>query len=89
MNFWHDGSYRSRILLSKIPIPGCDLEVKVTDLEFSYKSPNFLLLSLYSYIIKTFWLISFIFGMIVDIGLKFNLEKFLSRVVTLGLRLQT
>ena len=34
----HVGRYRSRVLLSLIPIPGYDLEVKVTDLEISYKS---------------------------------------------------
>ena len=47
-------------LLSLIPIPGYDLEVKVTDLELSYKSKKFLHLSLYSYIIKTLCWISFI-----------------------------
>ena len=40
MYIWHDGTYRSVVLLSTIPNPGCDLEVKVTDLEFSYKSQN-------------------------------------------------
>ena len=43
MNFmyiWQDGRYKSRVLLSKIPTPGCDLEVKIADLEFSYKSQN-------------------------------------------------
>ena len=35
------------------------------------KTVNLLHLSLYSYIIKTLWWISFIFGMMVDIGLKF------------------
>ena len=57
MNFmyiWHDGRYRYRVLLSTILTPGCDLEIKVADLEFSYKSKKFLHLSLYSYI-KTFW----------------------------------
>ena len=34
----HVGRYRSRVLLSLIPIPGYDLEVKVTDLKISYKS---------------------------------------------------
>ena len=33
---WHDGIYRSQVLLSTIPTLGPDLEVK--DLEFSYKS---------------------------------------------------
>ena len=40
-----------------IPIPGFDLEVKVTDLEFLYKSKKNLHLSLYSYIIKTFYFV--------------------------------
>ena len=38
---WHDGRYRSKVLLSTIPNPGPDLEFKVTDLEFLYKSQNF------------------------------------------------
>ena len=33
-----DRRYRSKVLLSFIPIPGSDNEVKVTDLKFSYKS---------------------------------------------------
>ena len=36
----HDGRYRSRVLLSTIPTSECNLDVKVTDLEFSYKSQN-------------------------------------------------
>ena len=35
MNFiyiWHDGKYTSVVLLRIISTPGCDLEVKVTDL---------------------------------------------------------
>ena len=35
---WHDGRYRSKVLLSAIPTPGSDTEIKVT--EFSYKSQN-------------------------------------------------
>ena len=38
---WHDDKYRSRVYLSAIPIPEPTLEVKVTDLEFSYKSQKF------------------------------------------------
>ena len=34
----HIGRYRSRVVLSMSPIPGYDLEVKVKDLEISYKS---------------------------------------------------
>ena len=48
----HVGRYKSRVLLSMIPIPGYDLEVKVTDLEISYKSKKNLHLSFYT--IKTF-----------------------------------
>ena len=67
---WHDGRYRSKVLLSAIPTPGPDLEVKVKDLEFSYKSQNFCT-SLYSYIIKTLELNSYIFGLVVDMDLEF------------------
>ena len=37
--FGIDGRYTCRfeVLLREIPIPGYDLEVKVTDLDFSYK----------------------------------------------------
>ena len=45
----HVGRYRCRVLLSIILILGYDLEVKVTDLEISYKSKKKLHLSLYSY----------------------------------------
>ena len=69
----HVDRYRSRVLLSIIPIPGYDLEVKVTDLEISYKSKRNLHLSLYtgSYIMKTLLLVSLILSMMVYIGLKF------------------
>ena len=43
MNFiyiWHDGRYRSKVLLSVISTPGPGLEVKVMDFEFSYESQN-------------------------------------------------
>ena len=53
---------------------GNDLEVKVTDLEISYKSKKQkkkLHLSLYSYIKKTLLLVSLILNMMVYIGLKF------------------
>ena len=40
MYIWHYDRYRSRVLLSTHPTLDCDLEVKVTDLEFSYKSQN-------------------------------------------------
>ena len=33
---WHDGRYRFKVLLREIPALGYDIEVKVTDLEFSY-----------------------------------------------------
>ena len=35
---WHDGRYRSKVLFSAIPTLGHDLEVKVTYIEFSYRS---------------------------------------------------
>ena len=44
MNFiyiWHDGRYRFKVLLREIPILGRDLEIEVTDLEFSYESQTF------------------------------------------------
>ena len=37
IHIWHDGRYRSKVYISTIPYPGYDLEVKVTDLEISYK----------------------------------------------------
>ena len=61
------------MLLSIILILGYDLEVKVTDLEISYKSrkKKKLHLSLYSNIMKTLLLVSLILSMMVYIGLKF------------------
>ena len=50
---------------------GMTNEVKVTDLEISYKSKKKLHLSLYSYIMKTLLLVSLILSMMVYIGLKF------------------
>ena len=44
MNFiyiWHVGRYRFKVLLREILVQGHDLEVKVTDLEFTYKSKTF------------------------------------------------
>ena len=38
---WHDGRYRSKVLLRAIPTQKCDHEVKVTELEFSYNSQIF------------------------------------------------
>ena len=68
----HVGRYRSRVLLSIILILGYDLEVKVTDLEISFKRKKKKLhLSLYSYIMKTLLLVSLILSMMVYIGLKF------------------
>ena len=52
VRIWHDGRYRSQLYISTIPILG-DLGVKVTDLEFSWKSQSVLCLRLYSYNIKT------------------------------------
>ena len=127
---WHVDRYQPRVLLSMIPTLGVT-EVKVTNLEFSYKSKNFCFLvyiaissikfhyplterlSGYSYqqgicssvrplkhysfilyfclrvkvftlkfirpyIMKTLWY-SFIFGLMVDIGLKFLSTWILSR----------
>ena len=44
---WHDDRYRFKVLLREIPIPGCDLEIKVKDLEFHIKDKLFLLARLY------------------------------------------
>ena len=38
---WFNDRYKSKVLLSATPILGPDLEVKVKDLEFSYKSQIF------------------------------------------------
>ena len=38
---WRDGRCSFKVLLREIPVPGPDLEVKVTDLEFTYKSQTF------------------------------------------------
>ena len=45
---WCDDRYKSKVLLSTIPIPGPDLEVKVTDLECLYKRLKFFHLNLYN-----------------------------------------
>ena len=41
INIWHDGKNSLKVLLREIPVPGHDLDVKVTDLVFSYKSETF------------------------------------------------
>ena len=44
IHIWPDGRYRSKVFISTDPTPGDNLEVKVTDLEFSLKSQNFCVL---------------------------------------------
>ena len=61
----HDG--RSKNL---IPHQGCDLQIKDTNLEFSYKSKTFSFEVIKLY--WTLWRISIKFGTIFDIGLKFD-----------------
>ena len=48
---WHDGRFRSKVLLIAIPILGSDLEVKVMDLEFSHKNQSFCTCVLYSFLV--------------------------------------
>ena len=54
IDIWPDDRYRSKDFVSAIAIRGYDLEVKVTDFKFSYKSQCILHLSLYGYISSTF-----------------------------------
>ena len=51
---WHVGRYRPSVLLGMISTLDVT-EVKVTNLEFSYKSKKIYVKSLYSHIIKTFY----------------------------------
>ena len=43
INIWHDGMYRPKVFLSAIPRQGHGFEVKVTDLDISYKCQRFCL----------------------------------------------
>ena len=75
MNFiyiWHDGRYRFKVLLRAIPTPGLDLQG--CRLRIFIQKSNFLHQSLHSYVIKTLWLISLIFRMMIYIDLKFFLH---------------
>ena len=67
IHIWHDGRYRSKVFISIIPNPGVTLGLR------SWKSQDqsFCVKFIRPHILKTLWWISFIFGMMVDIGLKF------------------
>ena len=67
---------------------GITLGSRSQDLKFSYMS-KFLCLCLYSYTIKTLCGISFIFYMLVDIGLEFYSASSLSWGMTLRSRSPT
>ena len=53
IHIWHDGRYRSKVFISTIPTPGVTLGSSHI-LKIFIKKSKFFVLSLYSYIIKTF-----------------------------------
>ena len=78
MNFMcilHDGRYRSKVFLSAIPKLEHGFEVKVTDLDFSYKCQSFCLY-------RKDRLISLVFVAMIVIGLKFYLASSLHPSLT-------
>ena len=73
IHIWHDGRYRSKVFISTIPTPGVTLGSRSRTSNFHKKVrvKVFALKFIRPHILKTLWWISFIFGMMVDIGLKF------------------
>ena len=83
IHIWHEGRYRSKVFISFIPTPGVTLGSRSRTSNFHKVGVKvFALKFIRPHILKTLWRIFFIFGMMVDIGLKF-----LS--ATLGSRLRT
>ena len=73
IHIWHDGRYRSKVFISTIPTPVLTLESRSRTSNFHKKVrvKVFALKFIRSHILKALWWISFIFGMMIDIGLKF------------------
>ena len=73
IHIWHEGRYRSKVFISTIPTPGVTLGSRSQTSNFHKKVrvKVFALKFIRPHILKTLWWISFIFGMMVDIGLKF------------------
>ena len=69
VHVWYDDGYWSKILHSTIPTPIRDLKVKVTDLELL--SWSFTLKFLGPHYFQTLWWIWFMFGRMINTGLKF------------------
>ena len=73
IHIWHDGRYRSKVFISTIRTPGVTLGSRSRTSNFHKKIrvKVFALKFIRPHILKTLWWISFIFGMMIDIGLKF------------------
>ena len=73
IHIWHNCRYRSKVFISTIPTPGVTLGSRSRTSNFHKKVrvKGFALKFIRPHILKTLWWISFIFGMMVDIGLKF------------------
>ena len=73
IHIWHDGRYRPKVFISTIPTPGVTLGSRSRTSNFHKKVrvKVFALKFIRPHILETLWWISFIFGMMVDIGLKF------------------
>ena len=73
IHIWHDGRYRSKVFISTIPTPGVTLGSRSWTSNFHKKVrvKVFALKFIRPHILKTLWWISFIFCMMIDIGLKF------------------
>ena len=73
IHIWHDGRYRSKVFISTISTPGVTLGSRSRTSNFHKKVrvKVFVLKFIRPHILKTLRWISFIFGMMVDIGLKF------------------
>ena len=73
IHIWHVDRYRSKVFISTIPTPGVTLGSRSRTSNFNKKVrvKVFALKFIRPHILKTLWWISFIFGMMVDIGLKF------------------
>ena len=84
---WYDDRHWSKILLSTIPTSMHDLKVKVIDLELLCQS--FTLKFLGPHFFQTLWWIWFMFGTMIDTGLKFYAVPFTPPYMTLKSRSQT
>ena len=73
IHIWHDGRYRPKVFISTIPTPGVTLGSRSRTSNFHKKVSVkvFALKFIRPHILETLWWISFIFGMMVDTGLKF------------------